>query len=104
MTRSTIIGIAATAAAGAAVLFLMTRENIPASQTARLVQLPQRESPGSTPVARLTTAARIGPASLSHRVAPEPAVLAGDALAQAQYDAEAQAGDFVTPPSVSIEH
>ena len=99
VARSTIIGIAATAAAGAAALFLMMRENVPASQTAHMVQLPLREWAGPTPVAPLTPAARTGPASLSHRVAPEPAALAGDALAQAQFDAEARVGQSVEPMS-----
>lgn len=43
-------------------------------------------------------------APLSHRAPPPPAALANNPTAQSVYDAGAAPGDFVTPPSVSIEH
>lgn len=41
---------------------------------------------------------------LSHMVPPEPELLRGAPSRQATYDAEAEPGDFVTPPNVSVEH
>lgn len=35
---------------------------------------------------------------------PNSALLAGNAAKQAAYDAEAEPGEFVTPPNISIEH
>jgi hypothetical protein len=49
--------------------------------------------PGQVPVA-----------AIPHTTAPDPRVLASDPARQAAYDAGAQPGEFVTPPTVSIEH
>lgn len=42
--------------------------------------------------------------NLSHAVAPTPSDLSDAPSRQAIYDAEANPGDFVTPPNVSVGH
>jgi hypothetical protein len=41
---------------------------------------------------------------ITHDEPPDPEMLRNAPAAQAYYDATAQPGDFVTPPTVSIEH
>ena len=72
----------------------------PASQ-ARPVALPL------VPIARATpgvTASPVPSSGLGHSRPPDPEALRDAPGRQATYDAEAKPGEFVTPPSVSIEH
>lgn len=72
----------------------------PASQ-ARPVTLPL------VPIARATpgvTASPVPSSGLGHSRPPDPEALRDAPQRQAVYDAEAKPGEFVTPPSVSIEH
>lgn len=41
---------------------------------------------------------------LDNRFPPAPSMLADDPLAQARFDSQAQPGEYVTPPNVSIAH
>lgn len=56
-------------------------------------------TPSSLPPPQLLPANEI-----SHKVPPDPRLLSRDAARQATFDNSAGAGEFVTPPTVSIEH
>lgn len=48
--------------------------------------------------------AQVPAAAIPHNVPPDPRALASDVARQATFDASASEGEFVTPPTVSIEH
>lgn len=50
------------------------------------------------------SAVALSPVQLTNTMPPAVAALANNPATQAEYDARAAPGEFVTPPSVSIEH
>lgn len=56
------------------------------------------------PAPRSTSSAQLAATLRAHDRPPSPELLRDNPQAQAAYDASAQSGDFVTPPSVSVEH
>lgn len=72
-----------------------------AASQAHSVTLPRAAGASTAPA----VAASPPPASgLGHGRPPDPEALRDAPHRQAVYDAEAKPGEFVTPPSVSIEH
>lgn len=59
-------------------------------------------SPVPQPVA--TSPASLAATLRASEAPPSPDLLRDNPQAQAAYDASAQPGDYVTPPSVSVEH
>lgn len=92
-------------AALAALAVLETGGAIDEDEIRSLVKLPDRgvgtrPRPSSHP----TPASGLVASGLSHRTPPPMVYLQDRPDIQAAYDAEAQPGDFVTPPAVSVEH
>ena len=61
-------------------------------------------APGPPPTPRATSPADLAASLRAQSGPPSPELLRDSPQAQAAYDASAQPGDYVTPPSVSVEH
>lgn len=100
--RIAIIALGLAAVTGAAILVLKPTvtdshgAEPPPSSIVSATQVPPADAPGSHAIAAAD--------ALSNAVPPPEEALRGDPQLQSAYDQQAQVGEFVTPPSVSIEH
>ena len=95
-------GVAVTAAAGA-LLWWSGDENQTATHRAD-VELTTTPSAFSAPAPQATSSTQLASTLRAQPRPPSPELLRDNREAQAAYDASAQPGDFVIPPSVSVEH
>lgn len=99
------LGIAFAAVGLLAIMALQITIDPPARRTEGIVTLPAF-SPldGSGPAPRATSAAQAALTLRGSGSPPVPETLRDSPAVQAAYDVSARPGDFVTPPSVSVEH
>lgn len=96
------VGVAVTAAAGALVWW-SGDENKAATLRAS-VELTKMPSAFSAPNPQPTSSAQLASTLRAQARPPSPDLLRENPQTQAAYDASARPGDYVTPPSVSVEH
>lgn len=102
LTRARL-AIAGVLGGAVAVVWLMTLADEPVQLTDPVV-LPATSQGTSSPQPVATSPATLGATLRASETPPSPDLLRDNPQAQAAYDASAKPGDFVTPPSVSVEH
>lgn len=89
----------------AAALLQIGGDAMPESgESETLVSLPGTIPSSDQEGVRPTPTPATGRSGLRHDVAPDPALFREYRQLQTVYDQEAKPGEFVTPPSVSVEH
>lgn len=97
--KTAIVGL--TLIGGVTVVLSALLAPAPSSSSPNRIALPANTVVGGKPHIHPSPAPALG---LGHEQAPDPETLRDAPHRQAVYDAEAQPGEFVTPPNVSIEH
>lgn len=96
---------AAILVAGVAVVILWTAAGGQLAQPSTAVALPAANfGDGAAPIPLATSPAALAATLRAQDSPPSPELLRDNRVGQAAYDASARPGDFVTPPSVSVEH
>ena len=104
-TRVPLAALGVTAAAGvAAVLWSLDTGEEPRPRAEPVTLTAASPNDRTAPEPRVTSPATLAATLRASRSAPSPELLRNNPQAQAAYDASARPGDFVTPPSVSVEH